>query len=123
MASQPTILVISSAGIVRFFTDELEQKGYHVRGATSVSGSFAAYQRSAPTLILVFDHFIEGAAEALALCAQLRALAGSDLPILLIASEFYRDEAIARGITWFPIVGGIGHALEHIQERLPAPHL
>lgn len=118
MTHPPTILVISSQGIVRFFTTELRTKGYCVYGITNALESKAVYERVRPDLLLVFDHFIEGITEGSVLCRQLRLFVGNVVPILLLSSYLPPDMA-EHHIICFDIVGGIATSIAYIQHILP----
>ncbi|MFP4441263.1 MAG: hypothetical protein ACLFVO_28860 [Chloroflexaceae bacterium] len=106
--------------MVRFLTEELEAQGYRVKSATSVVSSLVAYHNTAPDLILIMEHFIAGAPEAIVLCRHLRDMAGPDLPIVFIGAGG-RAAAADLGIAWFDLVGGITEAFAHIRHQLPPP--
>jgi CheY-like chemotaxis protein len=114
----PTILIISSEDMVRFFTKVLEAQGYRVQGATSAVTSLVAYSKTAPDLILIMEHFIAGAPEAIVLCRHLRDVAGSDLPMVFISTMGYRDAVEELGIAWFDLLE-MQQALDHIVKLLP----
>jgi CheY-like chemotaxis protein len=118
MTKTPTILTISSDRMVRFLTEELEAQGYRVKSATSVVSSLVAYHNTAPDLILIMEHFIEGAPEAIVLCRHLRDVAGSDLPMVFISTMGYRDAIEELGIAWFDLLE-MQQALDHIVKLLP----